>query len=92
MLKMTHLTYLKTVTKFFQYYRFWKFHIVNSYSIITNTGQPQKYENCQYMNENYKKECGIRIVSERLCDELRCCFNPSALVQCYKPVMPPTGS
>ena len=53
---------------------------------------PQQYENCQYINENDKKECGIGIVSERLCDELKCCFDPSALIQCYKPVIPLTGS
>ena len=47
---------------------------------------PQQYENCQYVNENDKKECGIGIISERLCDQLKCCFDPSALIQCYKPV------
>ena len=47
---------------------------------------PQQYENCQYINDNDKKECGIGIISERLCDELKCCFDPSAIIQCYKPV------
>ena len=47
---------------------------------------PQKYENCLYIEEKDKKECGVGIISERLCDQLKCCFDPSAVVQCFKPV------